>query len=361
MKTHFFIRLAALCAAVLSTSTVFAFLKLPPIKDNAAEGLAYMAENIYGVRPDLSNFKPRMDVGKIEDGRARDAMGKLVFTYRHKTVKLNTMTPMGEKEFTTLVYFPKDAKGPRPLFLYISFEPDELWNGRFPVQEILKRGSAAAIFFYEDVMPDRWDEIQSIKDRAPNAWGTISAWSLAASRVVDWAVQDKDVDSRYIAVVGHSRLGKTALWTGANDSRIALTCVNDSGCFGARLHACNLEVDAPRMIGCETIETITSWVGYWFAPNARKFAGQEENLPFDQHWVTAAVAPRLLAIASADLDTWACPSGEFANFEVTKGYYASKGVAENVHYHVRHGEHALSLFDWTEYMDFAKSRGWPIK
>ncbi len=352
---------AALFIAAVCSLQALAYLKLPEVPANVEDGLKFMSENIYGVRPDLSNFKPRMEESQMEVGRARDAMGKKIFEYRHKSVKLNTMTPVGEKEFTVLTYFPKEAKGPIPLFIYISFEPDELWNGRFPVQEILKRGSAAAIFFYEDVMPDRWNEIQSIKDRAPNAWGTISAWALAASRVVDWAVADKNVDSRYIAIVGHSRLGKTALWTGANDKRIALTCVNNSGCFGARLHACNLEIDAPHMIGGETIATITSWVGYWFAPNAKKFVGKEQELPFDQHWVTAAVAPRLLAIASADLDTWACPSGEFANFEVTKNYYYSKGAAENVHYHLRHGEHALSLYDWNEYMDFAAARGWPLK
>ncbi len=352
---------AALFIATICSLQALAYLKLPEVPANVEDGLKFMAENVYGVRPDLSNFKPRMNVTPMENCRARDAMGKQNFTYRHKFIKLNTMTPVGEKEFTTLAYFPMDAKGPVPLFIYISFEPDELWNGRFPVREILKRGSAAAIFFYEDVMPDRWEEIQSIKDRAPNAWGTISAWALAASRVVDWAVADKDVDSQHIAIVGHSRLGKTALWTGANDKRIALTCVNNSGCFGARLHACNLEIDAPHMIGGETIATITSWVGYWFAPNAKKFVGKEQELPFDQHWVTAAVAPRLLAIASADLDTWACPSGEFANFEVTKNYYHSKGAPKNVHYHLRHGEHALSLYDWNEYMDFAASRGWPLK
>lgn len=139
-------------------------------------------------------------------------------------------------------------------------------------------------------------------------------WALAASRVADWLETEPLADTNRLAVIGLSRLGKTALWAGATDTRFSMVCPNCSGLFGARM--------ATRNLGGETIDQITSKFPHWFAPQCReKWCGKDWELPFDQHWLLGAIAPRLLAVGSADLDWWACPSAEFCSWECSRGAF----------------------------------------
>lgn len=332
-------------AAVFALAAGAGARQVPAFPDDVREGLRTMEENVYGRRPDMSGFTPRVEV--IESRRS------VGLPSLRKRLRMNTMTPLGERTFEAMAYFPVEAKGRVPVFVYISYGVDDHFTGRWPVKELIQRGCATASFSYWDVLPDQAESLAGIS-RGTNDWGAISTWALAASRVVDYLVTEAQVDTNCIAVVGHSRLGKTALWTGATDPRITLTCVNDSGCLGARLSTCNLE-------GGETIRDITRSFWYWFAPRCKEFVDKDAALPFDQHWVMAAVAPRLLAIGSADGDAWACPSAEFAGYEVMRDYYARIGAGANVDYHVRKGSHNLLAEDWHAYIDFAIRRGWPIR
>ena len=313
---------------------------VPPIELDRAKALRFFAENVYGVRPEWKSER-HAEVVKTEHVDDLSAT--------RKVIRLNTLTPLGEKTFEAVGYFPDGARR-APVFVYISFRSaTETQNPRWPIGLILSRGAATVAFCYEDVVKDDAKVLDGV-ERADNAWGAISAWSLAASRVIDYLVADGDVDPAKIAVVGHSRLGKTAIWTGANDERVAMTVSNDSGCFGARLHS--------RNICGETINQITARFPHWFAPNARKlYCGMDEKgtLPFDQHWLLAAVSPRLLAVGSAADDWWACPSGEMACWEYARHVWKDQTSTE---YHVRPGKHELNSVDWTEYLDFAARKGW---
>ena len=316
---------------------------VPPIELDRAKALRFFAENVYGARPEWKGAR-HAEVVKTEK------VAELSAT--RKVIRLNTFTPLGEKTFDAVGYFPDGAKR-TPVFLYISFRAaTEMENPRWPLKLILAHGAATVAFCYKDVLNDNPKVLDGIK-RADNAWGAISAWAFAASRVIDYLSTDVAVDSAKIAVVGHSRLGKTAIWTGANDTRVAMTVSNNSGCFGARLHT--------RNICGETIDRITASFPHWFAPNARKlFAGRDENgtLPFDQHWILAAVSPRLLAIGSAEDDSWACPSGEMAGWECSRNAWKDP---TSVNYHVRPGKHDLTGTDWNAYLDFAERKGWFAK
>ena len=239
----------------------------------------------------------------------------------------------------------------------------------WPVERILDRGYALATVYYGDLEPDHPDGWKDgIRARigpgtagrfAPDDWGAIGAWAWGLSRAFDSLLADPDVDGRKVAVIGHSRLGKTALWAGAQDERFAMVVSNDSGEGGAAL--------ARRQFG-ETTARITSTFPHWFAPRLREYAGRVDALPVDQHDLLALVAPRPLYVASATEDLWADPRGEFLAAKAAGPVYALLGrpglgvegmpapdrpVGGTIGYHVRTGKHALTAYDWEQYLDFA--------
>jgi len=340
-----------------------------PLNTNREEVVAFFSENVYGVRPDLSSFRKTCQV--VDRGRLEGVSAS------RRDVVLNVMTPQGEKTFTALAVEPDHATGTRvPCLVYLSFtspsdmlaRPDDekIKPWRWPVKDIVARGYATVAFHYTDVFPDNSPEIRAwgcATNRPANGWGAISAWALAASRVMDWIETSEGLDASKVAVIGHSRLGKTALWTGATDTRFACAVVNNSGCFGARVSAYNIADPDPvdfssRSVNCgETIEFITRIFPYWFAPNCRaKYSGKDASLPFDQHWLVAALAPRLVIVGSAEDDHWACPSGEHAGLDLARPAWGS--LQDRCRYHLRPGGHDLKTSDWAAYMDILQAHGW---
>ena len=240
---------------------------------------------------------------------------------------------------------------------------------QWQVEKILSRGYGLATVYYEDIEPDH-DGMISKSIRAAylkpgetsvgdGEWGAIAAWAWGLSRIVDYLATDRQVDSRRLAVMGHSRLGKTALWAAAVDTRFALAISNDSGEGGAAI--------SRRMFG-ETVENLNTRFPHWFAPNYRKYNSRVSEMPFDSHMLLSLIAPRPVYIASAEEDKWADPKGEFlAGVAVSPVYELLNrrgiGTAEmpglhqpvgnSVRYHVRAGKHDVTAYDWDQYLDFA--------
>jgi (4-O-methyl)-D-glucuronate---lignin esterase len=239
----------------------------------------------------------------------------------------------------------------------------------WPIEKILARGYGVATAYYGDLEPDHPEGWKTgVRSRlgpgtkgtlAPGDWGAIGAWAFGLQRIVDYLETDHDVDAKRIALLGHSRLGKTALWAGAQDERFALVISNESGEGGAAL--------ARRHFG-ETTAIITKSFPHWFAGRFKDFAEREAQLPVDQHMLLALVAPRPLYVASAEEDLWADPHGEFLSAKAAEPVYRllgkeGLGVAEmprvdtsvgtTIGYHVRRGKHGVTAFDWDQYLAFA--------
>jgi hypothetical protein len=240
---------------------------------------------------------------------------------------------------------------------------------RWPVESMLTRGFCMATAYYGDVFPDRADgrPASALKSLGrpvegslpPDEPGAIATWAWQLSRILDWLVTLPEVDPGKVIVVGHSRLGKTALWAGACDQRFAMVVSNESGCGGAAL--------SRRNFG-ETPDVITSRFPHWFCPTFATYANRETELPCDQHTLLAMTAPRPLSVASAVEDRWADPRGEFLSCVAaepawklfgltglgTKDYPAvDTPVGQSIGYHVRTGRHDLIGYDWQRFADFA--------
>ncbi len=292
------------------------------------------------------------------------------------TLKLVDITITAQSKSLTIhlgLFTPNKAVKPVPAFLLICnrdpknidftrTDKSEFW----PAEEVIARGFAVAAFDNADVDPDKDDGfkngIHGLLDtkRTNESWGTIAAWAWGASRCLDYLVTDKAVASDKIAVVGHSRGAKTALWAGATDRRFAMVVCNEAGCGGSSI--------SRRRFG-ETIYQINRSFPHWFCTNFRKYNNNEDALPVDFHMLMALIAPRALYVASADKDLWGDPQGQYlALYHAVPAYNllgAKSGLPEamptlntpvtsgKVAYHVREGKHNLLLQDWNFFMDFA--------
>jgi acetyl esterase/lipase len=236
---------------------------------------------------------------------------------------------------------------------------------------MVERGYAMASFKNGDVAPDDAETFQNgvmrlfsdestATTRPADGWGALAAWAWGASRAMDYFETDPRIDAKHVAVIGHSRGGKTALWAGASDERFALVISNNSGCGGAALER--------RRYG-ETIKIVTKARPHWFAANFAAYADRENEMPFDSHMLLSLIAPRALYVTSSDEDLWADPRGEFLSLANASPAYALFNapqiavdamppldhplVAGPRAYHVRSGKHDLKLWDWMRFTDFA--------
>lgn len=282
-----------------------------------------------------------------------------------KKLTFHCETEMGMFTFP-VSYTCRTDKKPAPLFIHINFR--NLVPDRYePSEELVDAGYAVMSFCYQDVATDNDDFTKGLagilfpEGRTEDTQcGKIMMWVWAAMRVIDYAQTLPEIRPDRICVAGHSRLGKTALLTGAMDDRVYCAFSNDSGCSGASIARGNRG---------ETVRDIWERFSFWFNTRYQKYMDNEYSMPFDQHYLLAANAPHLVYVASAIEDWWADPANEYLSCVAASEYHKSKGLAGFIHpdrppfvgdffpegsigYHLRPGKHYFSRNDWNHYIKF---------
>lgn len=291
-------------------------------------------------------------------------------TAEYFVVTVTVTTAQGSHSFPLSCVIPTQDR-PCPAFLHINFR-DAVPDSFMPSEEISDHGFACFSFCCNDVTRDDADFTEGLAGlifpdvkRGPSDPGKLSIWAWAAVLAMDYISTLTCIDQNNIGIVGHSRLGKAALWAAANDERFSFCFANESGCGGASLVRGTPE-DA------EHLHQICRAFPYWFCERYSSYAGRETELPFDQHFLLALIAPRRLYAASADGDRWSGPDsqyraccaaasvwelyGKFPSFTGPDDYPAA-GEAFHEGYigcHVRTGDHFLSRRDWLHFMAYFK-------
>lgn len=359
-------------------------------KQRRVEILQLFQENVYGKfprKPQHIHFEIKKINKNALSGKAISKQVRIFFTKGNKGPYMDM-----------LLYLPSNAQKPVPVFAGLNFkgnqsvhtdstillsekQPELLRNTkkndpmvrgnqseRWEIETLIEKGFGTATAYYGDLeldYPGGWQSgirtsLQTELDIKPDEWGAIGAWAWGLSRIMDYLETDKQVDSHKVIVHGHSRLGKAALWAGANDTRFAAVISNNSGEGGAAL--------SRRWFG-ETTNRINTNFPHWFIAKYKTFNNNVQTLPVDQHMLLALIAPRPLYVASATEDLWADPKGEFLSAKNAEPAYklfgknglgtdemppADTSIGKTIRYHIRTGKHNILLFDWLQYMDFVK-------
>lgn len=358
------------------------------------EILAIMTQEMYGIIPG----KPERIHFEVFDHDKNALNGRAT----RKQVTVHILEKNEEAKFDLLIYIPNQAKRPVPAILGINFVGNQsihidpgikltnTWveNSRmfpcgvdgkatdacrganasmWPVDSILNAGFALVTMYREEIASDRKELMfqtgvhklyPDLQNRDDN-FSTMSAWAWSMSRALDYLESDEDIDPKKVMAFGFSRLGKAALWAAATDQRFAGVLSNESGAGGGKQFR--------RGVG-ESITRLNTVFPHWYAKSFRKYMDKDTELPFDQHFVMALIAPRPVYLGTAREDKQADPEGEFATaiashpvykFLATKGFPFTSFPALNeplfgqVGFHIRPGAHDVQNFDWKQYLNFS--------
>lgn len=333
-----------------------------PVQDwemRRQELLTLLENHIYGKTPPVRS----PGTGRIVHTDPKCCSGHA----RLESIEITAETEKGMYSYPMHLFMP-EKPGRHPLFLLINFRPDP-YDMYFPAEEIIDNGFALAVIHYNDMTSDDGDMANGLAGQFTRptdgtGYGKINLWAWGASRALDYLLTREDVDTDHVAVIGHSRLGKTALWCAAQDTRFRYAFSNDSGCAGAAL-------EHIKHAGAETTEVISRVFPYWFCENYRQYANHPEKMPFDQHFLLAAIAPRSVCVNSASQDDWADPYSEQLCCLAASPAWTHLGlrgfigpetpakIGESFHagqvgYYLRDGVHFLGRSDWLQDMAFVK-------
>jgi len=341
---------------------------LPALKSRD-EMIKILLDEEYGHLPS-TEYKVSVSEPKVIERRYH------VGTAVHSQVNMTVSSAYGEHTFTVNRVLHTDGKK-RPFFVLLNFSsavPDKY----YPTEEIAENDFDVLSVWHNDITSDDGDFKNGLAgvllengQSDERTCGKIMIWAFAASRILDYAETLPCLDMSEAAVIGHSRLGKTALVAGMLDTRFKYAISNDSGCSGAAICRGNLGVVGKTGAGGKTGETIRDIVKnfpFWFCKKYASYVNTCVPDGFDQHYLLASVAPRHVYVASALYDDWADPDSELLSCVAATPAYEAQGCAGlvcggypetcealqegNIGYHRSNSYHFLSRHDWNNYMKY---------
>jgi hypothetical protein len=322
-------------------------------------------------------------------------------TARRKQIEVHFSKKPDAPVMHVLLYTPAAATAPVPTFLALHFNGNwavvddpgvllyDTWDRKtharvtpaadvkrgtskeWDIPQVLARGYGIAVIHYGEIEPDfegglgRPLGVRALYgkgEQGPHDWGAIGAWAWGLSRGLDYLLTDKDVDGKRVIAVGQSRLGKTVLWAGAQDTRFAAVIASCSGEGGAAL--------SRRDYG-ENLDNMTSRYLYQFSETFKQYNDRWNDLPVDAHMLVALMAPRPLLLNTGSEDQWSDPRGEFLAAQAASPAWALFGkegldqaeqpprdqpLLKDLAFHEHTGRHAILATDWKVFLDFVDAR-----
>ena len=332
------------------------------------EILKLFEDNVYGQVPkdfDRIKFKLKNEDKKAMDGKATLKEVEITICRNQKSVTINLV-----------MFTPNKIKKPVPTFLVINNRGMHTMdvtrknkNGFWPAEDVINAGYGISGFDLIDAAPDNNEKFtEGVLQLYPeqlemnNGMGALGAWGWAASRAIDYFETDNSVDAKKIITVGHSRGGKSSLWCGAQDKRVAITVGNNSGNSGAAI--------SRRNFG-ETVKKIYQGFPDWFCSNYEQYADNEKKLPVDQHMLLALMAPRAVYISTEVKDLWSDPKGQYISLLEAQAVFNLYGIETNLPpeapgvnkqiirptmgTHSREGGHNMTPYDWQQFINFTNT------
>jgi len=342
----------------------------------------------YGRIPDLASVSVSHRVADTSEPGVSDNNGHTPGFMNNRAIRKIVVVSVKRKEreysFPFFLFIPLEAKKkPAPAILTINnralgdADPSRRILSTFwPAEMMVARGYAAAVINTHDIAPDYAENFTTrfhslfpefVSPRLPDAWGAISAWAWGMSRAVDYLVSDPMINGSEIAVAGHSRGGKTSLWCGAKDTRIAMVISSCSGCAGAAI---------VRGKNGEHVIHGMRVHPFWYCANRAKYIDNEEAMPIDQHLLLGLIAPRPLYISDKTFDTECDPRAEFESLKQASKIYKLYGkctglgdmpgpdkgiISGNLGYHIKSGSHNMDEYDWERYLNFCDRHFHPLQ
>ena len=345
-------------------------------QERRKEILDLFSREVYGYMPE-----PPKEISFYEVEHFEDQVTGLA---SYSRIRVSFTTPKGPFSFEFDCYLPYSEEKV-PAIVLMQFSQNCIYS-TFDVERLIRNGFAAIRMMYWDVMkdtndfsqglgsmyqvtPSPWDDLcadayAANRKRGDTEWGMIGVWAYGASRIMDYLQTVDAIDKDRIAIAGHSRLGKTAMWCAANDERYTVAMISASGNSGASIS--RLKEDDN-----EHIAQITEVFPFWFSKQYPKYAGHEQEMPFDQHMILSTIAPRAFYVCSGSTDTWAGPKTEYLCCIAASEPYKLFGKKGLVHpdrmpqagdafdegdagYSMHQGGHFLGSYEWDHVMDFMK-------
>ncbi len=294
-------------------------------------------------RTEILDLVLRYEYGKLPPAPGNVRAEDIVENDDHIALRLR-MGPGNGFAVRTRVYLPETDDAPHPVVVRFGLDGNR-------AKQITDRGYAYVCFEHRELDPDTqgYDVPGPAQAAYPDYdWGALAVWAWGASCVLDYLETVPEIDIARSVITGHSRTGKAALLAGALDERFAIVVPNGSGCGGAAAFRGAED-------GVETLKLITMEARFksWLHADLAAFANDVQRLPFDQHFMRALIAPRVVLNTDALGDTWANPPGTQKAWLAAQPVFDFLDVGDRNLCHFREGGHDQLPEDMDVLLDVA--------